>query len=278
MQLQAEVVPGHVQVELVAKYLADLVDVENLDQVDGDENLDLEQDALLGDGERSVVRGIVTRLDNQRAIVLVREVVAVGELVAALLHRDTSTVAEAGELLQGADGHESLEGVEGVGETDVLVELPSLGAGAHVHDRCHAASVHRVVDGGEHPGLRVLVVLDDAVQEALVVGHVGQLVPPHRVEDVNIVVLAQTSEGGARGQLEVAHTALTFLLTTSVVVPVDPSTVQLPDSCTVLDPHPIGLARAPEPGDVEHLPSSRVPPGALLQDIRSSKPDPGTPF
>ena len=73
-------------------------------------------------------------MHDQRAIVLVREVVAVGELVAARLHRDASAVAEAGELLEGADGHEGVEGVEGVGEADVLVKLPGLGSGANIRD------------------------------------------------------------------------------------------------------------------------------------------------
>ena len=142
VQLQPEVVPSHVEVELVAKDLPDFVDVQNLDQVDRDQHLDLQEDTLLSDSEGSIVRSVVARLNHQRAIVLVREVVAVGELVAALLHRDASAIAEAGELLEGADGHEGGEGVEGVGETDVLVKLPGLGSGAYVCDRCHTASVH----------------------------------------------------------------------------------------------------------------------------------------
>ena len=91
------------------------------------------------------------------------EVFTVGKLVAALLHRDTSPVTQTSELLKGANSHESLEGVEGVGETDVFVELPGLGACTHIRDRCHAAPVHRVVERGEHPRLYVLVVLDDTL-------------------------------------------------------------------------------------------------------------------
>ena len=65
VQLQTEVVPGHVQAKLVAEYLADLIDVKNLDQVDGDENPDLEKDALLVDSEWSIVWDIVPWLDHQ---------------------------------------------------------------------------------------------------------------------------------------------------------------------------------------------------------------------
>ena len=142
VQFQTEVVPSHVEVELVAKDLADLVDVQNLDQVDRDQDLDLEKDPLFSNSEGSIVRSVVARLNHQRAIILVREVVAVGELVATLLHRDAGAVTETGELLEGADGHEGGEGVEGVGEADVLVKLPGLSSGAHIRDRCHAASVH----------------------------------------------------------------------------------------------------------------------------------------
>ena len=134
VQLQSEVVPSHNQVELVAKNLIDFVDVQNLDQVNCDQNLDLEENALLGDGEGSVVRSVVGGLNDQRATVLVREVVAVGKLVATLLHRDAGAVLETGELLEGTDGHEGGERFEGVGEADVLVKLPGLGSGAYIRD------------------------------------------------------------------------------------------------------------------------------------------------
>ena len=56
VQLQTEVVPSHVEVELVAKDLPNFIDVQNLDQVYLDKHLDLQEDALLSDGERSIVR------------------------------------------------------------------------------------------------------------------------------------------------------------------------------------------------------------------------------
>ena len=85
VQLQPEVVPCHVQVELVPKDLSDLIDVQDLDQVNSDVDLHLDQDAIFSDGEGSVVGSIVGWLNDQRAIVLVREVVAVRELVEARL-------------------------------------------------------------------------------------------------------------------------------------------------------------------------------------------------
>ena len=42
VKLQSEVVPGHVQVELVPKDLSHLIDVQNLDQVNCDVDLHLD--------------------------------------------------------------------------------------------------------------------------------------------------------------------------------------------------------------------------------------------
>ena len=221
VQLQSEVVPRHIQVELVPKDLSDLVDIQDFDQVNCDVDLHLDEEALLSDGEGSVVRSIVGRLNDQRATVFVREVFAVWKLVAPFLHRDASAVVEAGELLQGADGHEGGKGFQGVGEADVFVKLPSLGSGAHICDRSHAGSIHGIVNGGELPRLYVFIVLDDTVEESLVVRQVVGSVPSQSVEHVHQVVLAQTSKGCTRWKVKIAHAALEFLLTAAIVVSLD---------------------------------------------------------
>ena len=143
---------------MVAKYLLDLIDFKNRDQVNLEriyskittlihleQDWNLEKLSFFIHSEGGVVSCVVLRTNNQLkkitrhfkddlAVVFVREVLAVGELIAPLLHADAGAVAEAGELLQGADRHEGRHGRQRVGAADIPVKLPRLGPGAHARN------------------------------------------------------------------------------------------------------------------------------------------------
>ena len=159
-ELQAEIIPGDVELELDEDILADLIDVQDGDEVHLDLNTHLDQVPIIIDHEGSVVGHIVFRSDHQPAVGLITEVIAVGKLVTALLHPDTLAITVTRELVPGADCHQSIKWPQRVPVTNILVECPHHGSGAHGVDGSSSCPIDSIVwIIGQHPFLMSLSLL-----------------------------------------------------------------------------------------------------------------------